>query len=310
MTPQQTLSHRASIELVALALIWGGSFLAIRIALDDVEPLWPGVHRVSWAAVALWAVVLVRGLALPRSLRVWGALLVMGALNNVIPFTLMAWGQLHIPTGLTSILNAATAILGVLVAALVFSDERLTLRKSLGVGLGFLGVATAIGLRNLLAFDITSAAQLAVLAGTLSYACAAVWARRTLKGLPPLVSAAGMLTGASVLALPLAYGFEGAPDLSLSATTWGAIAYYALVATALAYLLYYRVLAMAGSGNTMLVTLLIPPVAIVLGAWVRGEELAPTAFVGFALLAFGLMVLSGRTGRRIFGENSARRKIF
>ena len=294
MTPQQSLSPRAWVELCALGLIWGGSFLAIRIALDEIGPLWSVVHRVFWAALVLWTVVALRGLRLPRERGTWVALLIMGLLNNVIPFGLMAWGQLHIPTGLTAILNAATAIFGVIGAAIVFADERLTPRKAFGVGLGFLGVAVAIGLRNFLAFDITSVAQLAVLGGTISYAAAGVWARKTLRGLAPAVSAAGMLTGAFILVLPLALAVEGPPDLALSARTWGAIGYYALAATAIAYLLYYRVLAMAGSGNLLLVTLLIPPVAITLGALVRGEALAPTAFVGFGLLAVGLLILNRR----------------
>lgn len=294
MTLQRSLSPRAWAELVLLSAIWGGSFLSIRIALDAVPVLWAVTHRVFWAALALWALVLLRGLPLPRGGRIWGAFLVMGLLNNAIPFTLMAWGQLHIETGLTAILNAATAIWGVLVAALVFADERLSLRKAAGVGLGFLGVATAIGLDALTRFDLRSAAQLAVLAGTLSYALAGSWARAQLTGVPPLVSATGMLTASSALLVPLALVLDGPPSLALPASAWGAIAYYALAATAFAYLLYYRVLAMAGAGNLLICTLLIPPVAIVLGTVVRGEALLPQAYAGFALLGLGLAILDGR----------------
>jgi drug/metabolite transporter (DMT)-like permease len=130
--------------------------------------------------VDLWAVVLLRGLGIPRDLRIWGPFLVMGLLNNVIPFLLMAWGQLHIETGLTSILNAATAIFGVVVAAIFFADERLTARRATGVGLGFVGVVTAIGLDAFLTFDLRSMGQLAVIAGTISYALAGVWAKKRL----------------------------------------------------------------------------------------------------------------------------------
>lgn len=293
-----SLSPRAWAELTLLGLIWGGSFLAIRTALDEVPPLTSVLFRTLFAAAILWPVVLLRGLALPRDPRHWIGLLVMGILNNVIPFSLMAWGQMHIPTGLTSILNANSAVFGVLVAALLLADERLTLRKAAGVLLGFAGVVTAIGPAQLLALDLTSTAQLAVVAGTLSYAFAGVWARKWLAGLPPLVSAAGMLTGSSLVMLPLVLVTDGPPQLGLSLLTWGAIAYYAVIATALAYLLYYRVLAVAGSGNVMLVTLLIPPVAITLGALVRNETLAASAYLGFALLAAGLMLLgSGRKTR-------------
>ncbi|SMX50841.1 DMT family transporter [Maliponia aquimaris] len=292
---QTSLSPRAWAELILLGLIWGGSFLAIRTALDEIGPLTSVLFRTGIAALALWPVIWLRGIKVPRGARLWASLLVMGVLNNVIPFTLMAWGQLHIPTGLTSILNATTAIFGVLVAAIVFADEKLTARKALGVTLGFAGVATAIGPAALLNLDLTSTAQLAVIAGTFSYACAGAWARSRLSGqLAPLAAAAGMLTCSSLVMLPLTLWSEGVPNLDLHPATWAGILYYALIATACAYLLYYRVLAMAGSGNLMLVTLLIPPVAIVLGALVRGEELHTEAYAGLLLLALGLAVLDGR----------------
>lgn len=294
MSPQKTISPRAWAELILLGVIWGGSFLSIRIALDEIPVVTLVLHRCGWAALVLWAAVLLMRLPVPRDPRVWGAFLVMGLLNNVIPFGLMAWGQLHIETGLTSILNAATAVFGVIVAAMIFADERLTARKALGVTLGFLGVATAIGLEQFASFDLRSTAQLAVLAGTVSYAFASAWARLHLSGLPPQVAAAGMLTGSTLFLAPAALLIDGTPALSLETGTWISIAYFSLIATAGAYLLYYRVLGLAGSGNLMLVTLIIPPVAIVLGAWVLGEALKPQAYAGFALLAAGLLILNGK----------------
>lgn len=299
MNTERGISAFAWGLLLALACIWGASFLSIRVALDEIGPLTAVAHRVGWAALVLWAVVLICRLPLPRGRAVWIGFLGMGILNNVIPFTLMAWGQLHIPSGLTSIFNATTAIFGVLVAALLLSDERLSLRKGIGVLIGFIGVAVAIGLDNLRNFDIRSLAQLAVLAGTVSYAFAGVWARKRLTGLAPQVAAAGMLTTSSVIMLPLAWAIEGPIRLDLQPRTLIAIAYYALAATAMAYLIYYRVLALAGSGNLMLVTLMIPPVAIVLGAWVLNETLQPNAYAGFGLLALGLVVIDGRFLRLI-----------
>jgi drug/metabolite transporter (DMT)-like permease len=296
---QTTLTPRAWAELLLLSLIWGGSFLAIRTTLDEVSVLTSVAHRVTWAALALWIVVAAARIPLPGSPRVWGAFLVMGCLNNVIPFTLMAWGQLHIETGLASILNAATAIWGTLVAAAVFRDERLTARKVAGVALGFAGVALAVGLSALGSLDLRSLGQMAVVAGTVSYAFAAVWARARLGGLAPAVAAAGMLTGSSLVMVPLAIAVEGWPTFALAPVTWAAIGYAALVSTAFAYLLYYRVLAMAGSANLLLCTLMIPPVAILLGAWVRDEALPPHALAGFAVLALGLLVLDGRVLRAV-----------
>ncbi len=289
-----SLTTRVWIELTLLALIWGGSFLAIRTALDEIGFLASVTHRVLWAALLLWAVVLMRRLPLPTAPKLWVAFLVMGCLNNVIPFSLMAWGQLHIETGLTAILNAATAIWGVLVAALIFPDERLTPRRLIGVLIGFLGVATAIGIGAIAALDLRSLAQLAVIAGTVSYAFAGSWARAQLSEVSPLVSAAGMLTGSTIIMLPLTFAFDGGLPMSLEPRTWSAIAYYALAATAIAYLLYYRILAAAGAGNLLLVTLMIPPVAILLGTWVRSEALPPNAYLGFTLLALGLLIIDGR----------------
>ncbi|WP_208354344.1 DMT family transporter [Pseudaestuariivita rosea] len=294
MAPQKSLSARAWVELILLSAIWGGSFLSIRVALDEIGPLTSVAHRTGWAMLILWAVILTRRLPLPKDLKTWAAFAVMGCLNNVIPFTLMAWGQLYIETGLTSILNAATAIFGVIIAAIIFADERLTATRAIGVTLGFLGVATAIGLENLLNFDIRSMAQLAVIGGTISYAFAGAWARAKLSHLPPQMAAAGMLTASSLIMIPVAWVFEGPISFDLQTDTWIAIAYYAIAATALAYLLYYRVLATAGSGNLLLCTLLIAPVAIILGAIVRDEVLPTQAFVGFGLLALGLIILDGR----------------
>ncbi len=298
MIEQQSLTSRAWAELLLLSTIWGASFLSIRIALDEVGVISAVAHRVFWAAAILWVVVALRRLPLPRDPRVWGSLAVMGLLNNIVPFTLMAWGQLHIPTGLTSIFNAATAVFGVMVAAAFFADERLTWRRCAGVALGFAGVAIAIGIEALARFDLRSLAQLAVLGGALSYALAGAWARVHLRGLSPVVAAAGMLTASACAMVPAAFVLGDGMTLDLAPRTLLAIGYYAVVATALAYLLYYRVLAMAGVGNAMLCTLLIPPVAILLGWAVLDEALAPRAYLGFAVLAAGLLLLTSRPRRR------------
>jgi drug/metabolite transporter (DMT)-like permease len=289
-----TISARVWGLMALLALLWGAVFLSVRIALDEIPPLTVVAHRVGWAALVLWGYVLLRGMPLPRGSRVWIGFAGMGILNNVIPFSLMAWGQLYISSGLTSIFNATTAIFGVLVASLLLTDEGLTRRKALGVAVGFAGVVIAIGADSLREFDITSLAQLAVLAGTLFYAFAGVWARKMLAGLAPQVAAAGMLTTSALIMVPMAWYFDGPIRLDLQPRTLLALAYAAIGATALAYLLYYRVLTLAGSGNLMLVTLLIAPIAIVLGALVLGETLPVNAYKGFALLALGLVIIDGR----------------
>ena len=294
MIDQKNLTGRAWAEMMLLAMIWGGSFLSIRVALDEISPLASVAHRTTWAMLVLWGVIAIMRIPLPSDPKIWFLFLVMGLMNSVIPFTLMAWGQLYIESGLTSILNAFTAVVGVVIASLFFADERISLRKGIGVVLGFFGVAVAIGLENFRTLDLRSMAQLAVIGGTVAYAIAGVWARKRLVGMPPQLAAAGMLTGSTVIMLPLAYFIDGPLSFDLEARTMWAIGYYAIIATAFAYLLYYRVLAMAGSGNLMLVTLLVAPIAITLGAVVLGEKLGTNAYFGFAILAVGLIILDGR----------------
>ena len=301
MIDQKSLSGRAWAEMMLLAMIWGGSFLSIRVALDEITPLTSVAHRTTWAMLVLWVIIAVMRIPLPRDPKICFSFLVMGLLNNVIPFTLMAWGQLHIESGLTSILNAFTAVVGVVIASLFFADERITLRKGIGVILGFFGVAVAIGLDNFRSFDLRSLAQLAVIGGTVAYAIAGVWARKRLVGMPPQMAAAGMLTGSTVIMLPLVYFIEGPLTFDLQPRTMLAIGYYAIIATAFAYLLYYRVLVMAGSGNLMLVTLLVAPLAITLGAVVLDEKLGANAYLGFGILALGLIILDGRVWKALRG---------
>ena len=301
MSDQKSLSGRAWAEMMLLAMIWGGSFLSIRVALDEITPLTSVAHRTTWAMLVLWVVIAVMRIPPPRDPKIWFSFLVMGLLNNVIPFTLMAWGQLHIVSGLTSILNAFTAVVGVVIASLFFADEQITLRKGIGVILGFFGVAVAIDLDNFRSFDLRSLAQLAVIGGTVAYAIAGVWARKRLVGMPPQMAAAGMLTGSTVIMLPLVYFIEGPLTFDLQPRTMLAIGYYAIIATAFAYLLYCRVLAMAGSGNLMLVTLLVAPLAITLGAVVLDEKLGANAYLGFGILALGFIILDGRMWKALRG---------
>lgn len=298
MTAQASMTGTAWAMMLALAMVWGGSFFFVEIALTEARPLTIVLHRVFWAVLALGVVLWWKGLALPRAPRVWGAYLVMGALNNAIPFTLIVWGQTHLEGGLASILNAMTAMAGAVVAGALLADERLTAAKIAGAALGLAGVAVIIGPEALRGLDPRDLAQLAILAATLSYAFAGVWGKVALKGLPPEVNAFGMLAGSTVLMVPLVLVFEGVPALSHSPGVWGALLGLAWLATALAYLLYFGILARAGAANLMLVTLMIPPFAVALGAAFLGERLPPAAYGGFALIALGLAVTDGRMLRR------------
>lgn len=294
ITAQKSISLAAWGLMLLLALIWGGSFTANRAALAEVGVLTTVAFRVTGAALALWGWIALRRLPVPRGARWIGICLLLGLLNNIVPFTLIVWGQTQIASGLAAILNAATALFSVLLAALVFRDEALTLRRGVGVALGLAGVVVVIGPGALSGFDLTSLAQLAVLGAAASYATAAVIARKALHGVRAEVGAAGMLTASVLVMVPLALWREGLPTLAYAPQVWGALAYLALVASALAYMIYYLVLSRVGAGNLGLVTLLIAPVAILFGALVFDEALPPHAYVGFALLAAGMLVMDGR----------------
>ena len=287
--------------LLLLASVWGGSFVFAEVALRELPPMTITLHRVFWAVPVLSLVLKIRGYSLPRDGRVWTAYLVMGALNNAIPFSLIFWGQTQITAGLASILNATTAMFAAVVAGLLLKDEPLTMRKMVGAIVGVAGVAVIMGPQALATFDLANLAQLAVLGATLSYAFAGVWGRVALAGQPPLVNAFGMLVGSTILMVPVVLVADGVPVLSLSSPTWAALLVMATLSTALAYVLYFAILARAGAANLLLVTLLIPPIAVLLGAAFLGEAMAPRAFAGFAVIALGFAVTDGRLLARMRG---------
>jgi len=300
---------KSTILLLLLAAVWGGSFFFAEIALRQVPPLTITLHRVIWAVPILALIVHLKGIVVPRSMRIWGAYLVMGALNNAIPFSLIFWGQTHIESGLASILNGTTAMFGAVAAGLLLADEPLTTKKIVGATLGIVGVAFIMGPGVLTNFNPSNLAQLAILGAALSYAFASVWGKSTLAGQPPLMNALGMLIGSTLLMIPIVFIFDGPPVFALSASVWGALLGVAALSTALAYFLYFAILARAGAANLMLVTLLIPPFAIGLGVLFLGERMGSEAWVGFAIIALGFAVTDGRLFSFFFGRPSAKADI-
>ena len=280
-----------------LALVWGGSFFFAEIALRALSPVSITLHRVVWAVPVLWLVVRFKGYPLPGDPRIWGAYLVMGVLNNAIPFSLIFWGQTHISSGLASILNATTAMIGAVVAGIVLRDEPLTQNKVVGALAALFGVAVIVGPSALFEFSLVDLAQLAVLGATASYAFAGVWGRLALSGQPALVNALGMLMGSSILMVPIVISADGVPKLNLFGETWAAVLGLSLMSTAFAYALYFAILARAGAANLLLVTLLIPPVAITLGHLFLGEVINANAWSGFFVIALGFAITDGRLFR-------------
>lgn len=304
-----TLDMKSTIMLLALAAVWGASFFFGEIALREVAPLTITLHRVFWALPVLALIVLYKGISVPRSPRVWGAYLVMGALNNAIPFSLIFWGQTQIESGLASILNGTTAMFAAVVAGLLLTDEPLTPKKIIGAALGVAGVAFIMGPDTLTDFNPSNLAQLAILGATLSYALAGVWGKTALAGQPPLMNALGMLIGSTVLMTPMVFVFDGPPTLALSPRVWAALIAMAALSTAIAYVLYFAILIRAGAANLLLVTLLIPPFAIGLGVMFLGEKMGVEAWIGFAIIGFGFAVTDGRLFSRLVRKPSTKADI-
>lgn len=279
--------------LVLLSILWGGSFFFAKVALAELGPFTVVFLRVGLAALALNVVASAVGQSLWRAGTPWRQLVVMGSLNNALPFSLIFWGQTTITSGLASILNATTPLFTVLVAHALTRDERMTVRKLFGVLAGLAGVAILIGP------DLGGSiwGQIACLAAALSYAFAGIYGRRfKALGVQPLQAAAGQLTASAILILPIMLIVDRPWELAAppSAVVWAALAGLALLSTALAYVLYFRILAAAGATNLLLVTFLIPVTAILLGAAFLGERLELRQFAGMGLIGLGLAAIDGR----------------
>ncbi|BBE74096.1 DMT family transporter [Oharaeibacter diazotrophicus] len=296
------MSRTAWLLLILLSLLWGGSFLTARIAAPSIPPFTLVFVRVLLAAVALNLVLAATGRRLPLDARSLRDFAVMGLLNNVVPFALIFFGTRTIGAGLASILNAMTPIATVLVMHAATTDEKITAPKAVGVAFGFVGVAVLIGAGALAGLGEHLAAELACLGATVSYAFSTLWARR-FRGRPPLVTATGQLTMATVVVAPLALIFEDPLALPMPGPdVVAAVLFLALAATALAYVIFFRILTLAGS-NVMLVTFLVPVSAILLGVAVLGERLEPRHWAGMLLIMAGLAAIDGRLWRKLTGRS-------
>lgn len=279
--------------LLALTAAWSGIFLLNRFALESLPPLTAVFLRLGFAAPLLIAMVYLQGDRLPRSLSAWAAFALMGLLNNALPFTVFLWAQQSIASGLAAIVNATTPFFTVLLAHLLTSDEKVSQGKLAGVLLGLAGVIVLIGPGALAGLDRDVVAEFVCLLAPISYAFAGLWGRR-FRALTPTVAAAGMVTSSALMMAPLALWHDAPWTVALSALSLGAVGAQAAVGTALAYWLYFRILRTAGATNLLLVTLLMPPAALMLGALFAGERFAWSAFAGLGLIAVGLAAMDGR----------------
>lgn len=281
------------ILLIILSVLWGGTFFFIELALVDFTPFTIVFLRVALAALALYGYLVFSGERLPRGWGIWATLAVMGLLNNVLPFSLITWGQTHITGGVASILNATTPLFGVVFAHFLTKDEKMVPNKLVGVLVGFAGILVMMQPTMDQGFSFEGLGQIAVLGAAMSYGIAIVWGKR-LSETPPIVNAFGMLFCSSIVLLPAIFVVEA--PLSLTPTLLGSVSVLALalLGTAVAYILFFRILASAGAVNLTLVTFLIPVSALILGIGILGEVIHPMALYGMLVIFAGLAIIDGR----------------
>lgn len=282
---------------LALSVIWGGSFFFFAIAVTALPTFTIVLLRVGLGTLALWVLLLILGTAIPRDRATWRNFLIMGLINNAIPFSLIVWGQKEVASGLAAILNATTPFFTVLVANAFTRDEKLSWMRLAGALTGLLGVAIMTGYDIVSQFGGSLAAQLAVIGAALFYAFGSVFGRR-FAGLPPLMTAAGQTARSSLILLPLVLLVDRPWNLTPPGTdVWLAIAGLAFICTSLAYVLYFTILKRAGATNIVLVTFLVPVSAILLGALFLDEHLGPQHAFGMLAIGLGLALIDGRAFR-------------
>lgn len=280
--------------IALLAFIWGGSFLFGRILMIEWPPFTVVFLRVFIAALTLWVFVLLTARKFPMERSILAAVLIMGILNNAIPFSLILIGQQEIGSGLAAVVNAMTPIWTLIIANQFTSDEKFSTNKVLGICFGFMGVATLIGADFIQGLTASAWAQGAVLGATISYGFAGVWGKR-FKGQDPIIISTGQLTASSLVMLPLIFLVEdpfaiSAPNLEMIIALLG----LAIVCTAFAYVLYFKILSNVGATNVSLVTFLVPVSAILLGIFWLGETLTMSNVIGMVLIITGLSLVDGR----------------
>jgi drug/metabolite transporter (DMT)-like permease len=284
--------------LGVLSMLWGGSFFFNGVALRELSPLTLVFLRVALAAVILLPVLRAYRIGLPGTFAAWRPYFAIGLLNNVLPFSLIVTGQVYIPSGLASILNATTPLFTVLVMAAA-GDEKLLMRRVLGVLTGLIGVIILRG-QNLGFGTGEGVGILLCLLAAFSYGLAALYARRRLSDSPPLATATFQLLASSLMMAVIAATVERPWQLPMPGlTTWLAMIGLAALSTALAYIVFFQILRRSGSTNVMLVTLLIPVTAILLGYLVLGEQISRREIVGALVIGSALLLIDGRIFRLV-----------
>jgi len=280
--------------LIALSILWGGSFLFVGIAIADLPPLTIVLARVAIAALLLLPLLPANGLTVPRAAAEWRPFLVMAILNNVIPFTLIATAQREVTSGLASVLNATTPLFTLLITHAFSGEEKLRANQLAGVLVGILGIAVLTGPEAIFGRTSSLLGMALCIAACLSYGFAAHWGRR-LRATPPLLSAFCQLVCSTVVLAILA-GAIDRPWLLQTPSPRTAVAILGLAAlsTSLAYVIFFHILSVSGASNVMMVTLLIPVSGILFGVHFLDEPLVARHAAGALVIGCGLLLVDGR----------------
>ena len=289
------MSNKAWLLLLFLSLIWGSSFYFIGEGVKSVPPLTLVFYRIFFAGLALYLVFLWLRRRLPKKLDFWIKVAVMALLNNIIPFTLIAWGQQTISGGLASILNSNTAFAAVFLAAIFIPSEKLGIRRIIGTLIGIYGVTLVTGFDVFKEITLTSLSQLAVLLASISYALGSVWGQTQLTVYEPKDIACGTLLIGSLISVPFVILTNGIPNFAVFDLKFILILFgLSIAGTAVAYIVYFRILELAGAANLMLVTIIVPVFAILLDVILLQKWISLQIFLGFIVISFGLLLIDGR----------------
>jgi len=282
--------------LLLLSILWGASYTFIKLGVATIAPITLIAARTAIAGLLLLAIMRWRGVRLPRDGATWRRFLLQACLNSVIPWTLLAWGERSVDAGLATILNSASPIFTFLLTAVVTRHEAASPRKLFGVVAGMAGICLIVGIE---AFDAAAGglvAELAIVVATICYACAAIFGRN-FKGLDPMAPAVGSLLAGAAFLIPASLVLERPWTMAPSAVSVLALLGLAVISTALAFVIYFRLIQTLGSVGTTAQAYLRVPIGVAIGVAVLGERLSPTAWVGLACVVAGVaaMTIPART---------------
>ena len=293
------MSNKDWLMVFLLGLFWGSSFLFNEILLKHISPISIAFMRVAVSAMILIPFIITKyGIKILTLSDIFN-LTIMGVINNILPFSLIAFGQQFTTGGLASILNASTSFFTIIVASIFLTNEKLTTKRLLGILIGVLGVSIAVGFDEIFSDMNQGFGKYVILLGSLSYAFAVVWGKLKLSHLKPMIAATGMLTASSLIMLPIiGYGYMNELTV-LNIDIIAIIILFAIIANVLAYFLYFKILESAGAGNLQICTIIIPPAAIFLNAIILFETITFEEVIGLLIISFGLIIIDGRLAKKI-----------